>query len=260
MKLSFYTPIAYDYKYAIASILSYYKIADEIVLAIDQDRISWSNKKYEFNDQDFNERINAIDKDKKIKIIIGNFHKFQKPIDNDTYERNYISRNCMIGNYIIGIDSDEILLNPDEFKIWMNNCNINSDVKSRLFTVYKSFKNYLLNVQPDEMTVVGTALISSYNKCRNTRNFTVDSPLQILHYSWARNETELLQKLLNWGHSTDFNIKKHYQIWQSVNLQNYRSQTMLHPLGMKNNWTNLNLINLSQYNLSEELLKEIEEF
>ena len=260
MKLSFYTPIAYDYKYAFASIISYYEIADEIILAIDQNRISWSKQKYEFDEKAFNDRINEIDKDKKIKIIAGNFHGYLKPMDNDTGERNFVSVACKPGNYIVGIDSDEILLNANAFKNWMDISNPRADIKCKLFTVYKSFKDVLLNIQPDEMTVIGTPLAGCYIKCRNTKNIVINCPLEILHFSWARNETELLQKLTNWGHSGDFNVKKYYQIWQSVNLNNYRIMKSLHPLGMKLNWTGLSLMNLSQYKISEQLLKEINGF
>jgi len=264
MNLSFYTPIAYDYKYAIATILSYYKIADEIILGIDEDNISWSHMKYNFDEADFNARIVKIDTEKKIKIVKSNFHDAPLPMTNDTNERNYLTHFCKRGNFIIGIDSDEVLLNPDTFKIWMNTMQPTADIKCKLFTVYKNFGDKLLNVEPDEMTTIGTTKVHCYTMCRNTdtkiKTLTINSPLEILHFSWARNEQEMWQKLKNWGHSADFDINKYFLLWKSATLENYKTMTMLHPLGMKANWTHLSLIDLSKYNLSEELLKEIKAF
>ena len=257
MKLSFYTPIAYDYKYSIASIISYYDIADEIILGIDKDRISWSNKKYDFDNNDFFQQIKKIDIDKKIKLIEDNFHLYSEPIKNDTYERNYISKICKKGNYIIGIDSDEILLNPNEFKIWFEKNKIEYDISCNWLTVYKIFDKKCLITQPDEITIIGTKLVDSFKKSRFTFRKYIYSPLSILHFSWGRKRKDIEQKLLNWSHSKDFDIQKHLEIWDCITLDNYKEKTNLHPLNIQQWWKSLKLLCLDDFNLSTQIINRL---
>lgn len=259
MKLSFYTPIAYDYKYAIASIMSYYDIADEIFLMLDEDKISWSNKKYELDNVDLDRKIHEIDVDKKIHLKMSNFHKLQHPIENETAERNYISQDCKKDNYIIGIDSDEVLLNPLEFANWLNQYSeAKFDISCTLLSIYKVFADKLLITLPHEDTRIGTNLVNCYKKCRLTSNrLSVKSPLQILHFSWGRSRQEVVQKLSNWGHSKDFDILKYLEIWDSVTLDNYQEKVNLHPLKLKQWWQKLELLDLQSFNLSEKLREKI---
>lgn len=261
MKYSFYTPIAYDYKFAFASIISYYEIADEILLGIDADKISWSELKFDFNENEFKETIKNIDKDKKVKYIEDNFHSNKSPIYNDTFERNFISKLCKKDNYIIGIDSDEILLNPKEFKEWLTQLkNVNLDIVALLFSVYKSFNEKLLITEPEEYSCIGTNLKDKYFKCRITGNKRIRSPLKILHYSWGRTENEILQKLKNWGHSKEFNITKYMNTWKLITLDNYSEFKNLHPLRLTQWWKSLKLMDLKDFNLSEILLEEIKKW
>jgi hypothetical protein len=245
MKLSFYTPVAYDYNFSISSIKSYYDIADEIILGIDKDRISWTGRTYKIDDTFFKD-IESIDVNKKIKIIEDNFHIFSEPMKNDTHERNVLSTKCNESNYIIAIDCDEVLLNTLEFKQWMdNNANTDKDIGCLWLSVYKVFgDNYLITL-PHETTIIGTNLRNSYKKARLTLHKFVLSPLKILHFSWGRSRSEIEQKLLNWSHANDFNTKKYLEeVWDNVNLENYKQKRYLHPLAkeVKNWWVKLDLI------------------
>jgi len=247
MKLSFYTPIAYDYKYAFLAIKSYYSIADEILLAIDKDRISWSNSRYEFDEIEFNTEIQKIDCDKKIKIIQENFHKYPTPLQNDTQERNFISALCKKDNYIIAIDSDEVLLNPIEFKTWFesNNDIFLFDIECTWLTVYKIFDDQVLVTFPNDTASIGTNLRSMYKTCRITKNKKKLSPLKIIHYSWGRSKEDLLKKLNNWTHSRDFDVNIAIDNWENVNLENFSSKTHLHPLlKCRSSWQKLQLLKL----------------
>lgn len=257
MKLSFYTPIAYDYQYAFSSILSYYDIADEIILAIDKDRISWANKPYTFDNDVFWSWIKNNDRCHKIKVVEDNFHCKSNPTENDTYERNYISSLCT--GYIIGIDSDEILLNPIEFKRWLIEKQPTEDVTCTWFSVYKSFGDKLLITLPNEEAGLGTALKNKYYKCRCTKNPHILSPLKVLHFSWGRTRDEIIQKLNNWTHTYDFNIEKHLQVWDSVTLENYKEKTNLHPLGLKQWWKSLECVDLNhfQFHKNEDVLRHL---
>jgi len=264
-KLSFYTLIAYDYKYSISSILSYYDIADEIILAYDKDFKTWTGNSFTI-DQSFFDYIKKIDVDNKIKFYSDSFYLSKNnPLWNDSNERNRISIQCKPENYIIGIDSDEIVLNANEFKKWFGALIDlkNSSMTSSIKTVFKTFGKDVLIIEPTETTNVGTSFRVQYRKSRNLnqglRNVKViNSPMKILHYSWGRTLEEIKQKLNNWGHNKDFNLEKYINFWQSVNLENFLSFKNFHPLRIKHCWASLRLIDLKQYDLKEEILKEIE--
>lgn len=239
--------------------MSYYEIADEIVLGIDEDYISWSGKKYDFDEDDFRARIEEIDKDRKIKIFRNNFHQSNVPISNDTNERNFLSRKCTNGNLIIGIDSDEILVNPQDFKEWLDSQdNIIMDVNCHWYSVYKTFGSKLLITYPLEPAVIGTAKPNRYRKCRITNVRGIMSPLKVLHFSWGRTREEVIQKVTNWSHSKDFNLAEYMKIWDKVTLDNYEELKYFHPLKLRKWWQKLELFDLEKFELSKELLEEIE--
>jgi hypothetical protein len=237
--------------------LSYYKIADEILLGIDNERVSWSKNKYEF-DENFFDVIKEIDVDKKIKIIDGDFHSLNSPIENDTKERNYISNFCKKDNYVIGIDSDEIITNAEYFQNWFNNTKPELDIICIMSSVYKVIDNKILVNQPCERAQIGTKLKNRYKLCRMTGNKSIESPLNILHFSWGRTRREILQKLENFGHSKDFNINEYMKIWDSVNLENFMLKKNLHPLkSCKNQWVTLKAFDINNIKLDKNVFDKL---
>jgi len=245
--------------------MSFYDIADEILLGIDEDRISWAGKKYEFDNDFFMDRIKTIDKDRKIKIVEDNFHKYH-PLKNDTEERNTLSKHAKKENYLIGIDSDEILLNPDEFGNWLKNQNnVKSDMICTWHSVFKFFGDKMLVTIPNEQTIIGTNLKGYFKKCRMTSNnsrlfLPILSPLKMLHFSWGRSRKEIKQKLENWSHTDDFNHDHYMRIWDDANLKNYKNYHDFHPLGIKTAWNSLELIDLSTFELDNAIMNEISGF
>lgn len=69
------------------------------------------------------------------------------------------------------------------------------------------------------------------------------------NFSWGRNPEEIKQKLENWGHSKDFDTKKYFNIWDNVSLENYKEKKFLHPLGLKQWWKELELVDIKQFNV-----------
>src|SRR4051812_25897151 len=168
--LSVISLIAYDYRFVYSSIRSYYDIVDEIIIGLDDQRLSWSRKPFNINLKEVEDFVSQVDIHRKIKIIEHNFHQDENPMKNDTYERNYLSSCAIEGNWIVQIDADEIMINKDEFKAWMNvNNPIDFKVLATLQTVYKTFGSKSLVVDPPTETVpVATMLRSAYTTCRYT--------------------------------------------------------------------------------------------
>jgi hypothetical protein len=242
--ISIIIPIAYDYKYAFNAIACCYTIADEIILGIDSKRISWSGNHYIFDEKEFKLTIDNLDIENKIKIIEGNFHTSRVPIQNETIERNFLSLECKPDNWIVQIDSDEYILNPSDFKVWLGKADPELDVYAEWLTVYKVFGDTCLVIrEPHNFVPFATKRRNQFALCRDTKMKAIKSNAKLLHYSWGRSKDELIVKLNNWGHSHDFDIKKYLDTWDTVNMDNYKIMSNFHPLHGPL-WHSLHAINI----------------
>jgi hypothetical protein len=229
--LSFITLLSFDYRYAPAAIRSYYDIADEIILAVDADRVSWSGQPFEIDISKVRDFVARIDAGRKIRILEGNFHAHEHPMANDVAERRALSHQCAAGNWVVQIDCDETLLNPADFRRWMQTADPATCALARWISVFKTFEDCVLIIDPAVETVpVATQLRGQYTAARWTAQPRVESPLLLLHYSWGRTPAELRQKLRNWSHARDFDVEAFYRMWDSVTLENYNQFRNFHPL------------------------------
>ncbi len=229
--LSFVTLLAYDYRYAFNAIRSYYEIADEIILGLDSDRLTWMRQPFPIDLSEVSAFISQIDSRKIIRIVEGNFHAADHPMVNDTQERNALSMHCAEDNWIVQIDADELLVNPGDFKNWLLTADPNSSPCARWIGVFKIFGNQALVIDPPtEINPIATRLRGQYALSRFTPQPESLSPLNLLHFSWGRTPEELLTKLRNWSHAKDFNVDAFFNFWQSVTLQNYHQFRNFHPI------------------------------
>lgn len=229
--ISLVMPIAYDYAYSYRSLEAVYDIADEVILGIDDQRLSWSAKPYAFDKEAFLKEIARIDRRGIVRIVEADFHSDPHPMQNDVRERRILSTHCKRGNWIIQIDSDEIAMNAREFKAWLPKADPNADVQARWITVFKTFGDQCLVAnEPNAFTSVGTLVPGIYQNARVTGQPRLNSNLILLHYSWGRTREQLEQKLTNWSHSRDFDVSKFLSLWDSVTLDNYSRYRDFHPL------------------------------
>lgn len=230
--LSFITMLAYDYRYCYLAIRSYYDIADEIILGLDEARLTWMKQPFDIDLAEVQSFIDDIDTQKKIRIVQGNFHAADHPMANDNAERSFLSHHCTPGNWVVQIDADEILLNPADFRQWLlANNPVQFNVFARWVSIFKVFGQQVLMINPPgEAVPVATMIRGQYTGARLTAQQGVMSPLQLLHFSWGRTPEELLKKLTNWSHAQDFNVRNFFDFWQSVTLENYTQAHNFHPL------------------------------
>jgi len=242
--ISIVMPIAYDFRYAYRSLEKVYDIADEVVLGLDRDRISWSGKRFAFDADEFRATIASIDRRGIVRLVEEDFHSAGSPMANDVAERNRLSTHCQPGNWIIQIESDEQAINAKDFRHWLARADRGSDVQAKWITVFKSFGDKcLVAAEPDPRVSVGTTVPGHYRYARDTGQPKVTSNLLLLHFSWGRNREELAQKLTNWSHSADFDTGRLLALWDSVTLENYGQFRNFHPLHPPL-WSKLALINL----------------
>jgi glycosyltransferase involved in cell wall biosynthesis len=229
--LSFVTLLAYDYRYAFTAIRSYYEIADEIVLGVDRERMTWAGNSFVIDMAEVERELAAIDVGKKVRIVEGEIHSAGDAMANDTGERNALSLECAEGNWVVQIDADEILINPAEFRKWILEKEPTVGVMARWITVFKLFEKQALVIHPaSEWTTVATRLRGAYVLARSTAEERVESPLRLLHFRWGRSPAELREKFANWSHRGDFDVEAYYRFWESVTLENYQGVKDFHPL------------------------------
>jgi len=237
MKKSVISLISYDAHMLIESIKSYYAYVDEIILGLDEDRISWNNNKFSFNEGELWDSLLSIDVDNKIEVIQSNFHSSKIAIENDNYERNFLKSKCT-NSWIFSFDADEVLLNAKDF--FYSYCPIvhkykeDKDVCMIWVTPFKTIGDTtLLIVNEDgapffgENQSIATSVNNTFTYARwsnvsaSGKNRLM-SPLIGLHWSLDRDKQALYEKINNTGHSDIVNEDPFFSLWNSVTLDNYK--------------------------------------
>lgn len=224
--------ISYDYKYIEYSLPRIYSYADYIVFAIDKDRKTWSGEEFEIPDSFF-EDIKNYDTEKKVHIYEDSFYiPALSPIECDTRERNMLAKFMGKGGWHLQIDSDEYFLNFEEVVSYIRSLDISCEAQifAKWITMYKKENNeyFLINTnenfpfctnKPDYITA----------RLSNSEN-DIYTDFKVLHQSWARDDQEIIKKISNWGHSTDFDTKAYYNFWKAINKHTYKYARSFHPL------------------------------
>jgi len=248
-KKSVISLISYDAAYLANSIRTYYDYVDEIVLGLDESRISWSGNKFSFDEDALWKKLSQIDGDNKINVVEGNFHRSQVPIENDNHERNYLKEHCT-HDWVFSFDADEELVNaPDYFNKF---CPLvesyNLDHMFYWILPYKRVEDGDILVitkndgtlQNNEVQGFVTNRENTYNYCRWTNNpQRIQSPLAILHWSFCRPPEELDLKVNNFGHSIESKKDPFYDIQAQVNSKNYHELSNFKTSNMGPQWERL---------------------
>ncbi len=245
-KKSVISLIAYDANMLIDSIKSYYHYVDEIVLGLDEDRVSWSGNKFTFDEEELWASLEKIDTKNKINVVEHNFHESKIAIENDNYERNYLKAQCTY-DWIFSFDADEVLVNPKEFFIdflpIVERYSKNADLLFTWYLPYKQFIHEKTNSETGEVTVLHDVLVianedgsffnkdiqgfvtdkgNTYTYCRWTENQKkIMTPLAIIHWSFCRKDEDLELKSRNFGHSDKTDDDPFYHNHKLVTLDNY---------------------------------------
>ena len=237
MKKSVISLISYDASYLCNSIKSYYDYVDEIILGLDEDRISWNNNKFSFDESKLWQELEHIDKDNKISVIESNFHQSKVAIENDNYERNYLKSQCS-HDWVFSFDADEVLVNAKDF--FYKYCPIVgkyqniADVCMTWATPYKIIDDTLLLIANEDGTPffgenqgIATNKDSTYTYARWTDKSAaganrLQSPLVAIHWSLCRSPEDLYEKINNIGHSDLVAEDPFYNLWNQVTLDNYK--------------------------------------
>ena len=224
--------LSYDYEKLKKSIPPVYNHADALFIAMDHEQRTWSGEHFEI-DPSFFEWLKEFDVDNKITVYKDDFYvPTLKAIENDTREREMLSKKMGIGNWLIQIDSDEYFLNFDNFikdlrkyDHYLDNPEKNNiQISAYSINLYKYVDNGVLMVKEPTKALIATNF-PNYRVARVTRKRIIYTQNILLHESIARDEDELLFKLDNWGHNIDIQNKEAFiDKWRTTNKSNYKER------------------------------------
>lgn len=229
--------VSYDYSFLLTSIKPIYDYVDHIHLSIDEDRLTWSGNKFDIP-ASFFEEIKAFDTNNKITFYFDNFYvKDLKPMECETRQRNMLLKKMGKG-WNIQLDVDEYIFDFPSVVNFLNKYwylklfpKITPiQFRGRLVTLFRELKDGFLYIENNERFTFITNQ-SHYTTTRtNAKIKSHYTNLTTIHQSWARSEEEILMKINNWGHRDDFDTKKYFDLWKSLNSENYKEFKNIHPV------------------------------
>lgn len=227
--------VAYDWHLLQYSLPLIYKQADKICLSLDMDRISWSGNRFSWDEKGFREMVNKIDIDRKIKVLEEDYYLPElQPMQNEVRQRNKIAEFLGEGGWHIQLDTDEFFLNFKSFVDYLHRLKPQRkiNVVCPWITLYKQDLGGFYYIKSEKFEQVEFIQIATkwphYEYGRRNGYFNIHTDFAILHLSWARSEAEIWEKLNNWGHKNDFDIKEYFERWKDLNNSNYFTYKNLH--------------------------------
>lgn len=229
--------VSYDYELLINSLNTVYDESDQIFLAIDKKRRTWAGNRFEISDT-FYKSIQQFDVKNKITFFEDDFYVPElSPMENEVRERNLLLKEMGRG-WLIQLDADEYAC---DFKSLAEQLR----KKKYLLTFFKFLPVVLSGYQinlfkkgEDGFFYVSNPTFFNfvtnfprYTGARKNQNFVnINIGSVYLHQSYAREEEEIYQKFINWGHKNDFDTEKFFNFWKKISKDNYHSIKNFHPL------------------------------
>lgn len=233
--------VSYDYVYLYHSLPLLYKDADEITIAVDKDRITWSGKKFSFDEQLLH-WIKSIDLEGKIKIYEDQFYQpGLSTMQNDTRERTMVSAFMGPGGWHVQIDADEYFPDFGLFVQYLKTqhrlaeLGATDPVDVYLFwvTLFKQTSEGFVYIKDSAESFPVATNHPVYTAARQTGSRPLYANFCVFHQSWARTPEEIETKINNWSHSADFNVQDYFSFWKNIGAHNYKKLKNIHPVTPK---------------------------
>jgi hypothetical protein len=230
-----------------ASITSYYAIVDTIVVSYDRSGRGWTGAPIPV--AECLDRLRSLDADQKMRFCPGDYARpGHSPMENDTHQRQHALEAAQAGaDWVLAIDTDEVLPDAGTFARRLR------DVPREFAAVEWPMRSFFHRMASGLYLEVCTPLrrqLSEYPGSVAVRpgiRFTAARRVQepcwrfdirnvgrnpldgsgyrahsviarseaILHFSWARTEAELMDKLRSWSHQGDFDWRDYVdRVWR----------------------------------------------
>ena len=231
--------VAYDWYLLRHALPCVYQYADIICLSLDVNRISWSGNSYPFDEIEFFKLVKQLDNKNKVIILADDYHLTNlSPMENEVRQRNHIAKKMGAGGWHIQLDCDEYFVDFGSFVKYLHRVPSYSGTKLNvccpLLVLFKKVEQGFLYVNPVDLKRIEYIQIATqephYEYGRRNGNFNIYTNSLIVHQSWARDAHEVREKILNWGHSNDFDREKYFLFWMNLNKTNFMNESDFHWL------------------------------
>lgn len=253
--------LSYDYSYIITSLKHIYKYVDSIVISYDINNKTWAGNNIQIPESFFLE-IKKFDNLNKIIFYPDTFYVAgMQPMELETRQRNMMAEKLGLDGWHIQIDSDEYAYDFQKItKLLRKNKYLLRIAKEKHFnfqvnfvTLFKQNDEGFFVITPFEEKCMLITNYPKYEYARLTRKEqTLSLNYYLIHQSWAREESEIEEKINNWGHKNDFDTSVFLAHWKSLNSDNYSDFKDFHPLD-KSQWKQLSFFpakNIDEFILS----------
>jgi len=229
--------IAYDWDFLRYSIPFIYEDSDYICLSLDSERTSWTLHPFAFDEVEFRDLVHELDPQRKIHIYEDNFHLFDlTPKENEVRQRNKMADFMGDGGWHLQLDTDEYFIDFTGFVRYLKSAHFSRPVNicCPLITLFKKVDGgylWIKNEKPSNQDTIAIATNApKYQFGRRNGHFNILTNYPLLHQSWAREVHEIAEKVENWGHSRDFDVKKYLEFWKDLSKTNYQAVHNFHPI------------------------------
>ena len=222
--------MSYDYDKLKDSLPQVYDEADEIFIALDHKRRTWSGNYFSVDDSFF-VWLKEFDVKNKITLYEDDFYDATiSPIENDNRERRMLSEKMQVGNWLIQIDSDEYFMNFKKFiqdlrkyDKFLDNPEKNKiQISVYSLNMYKYSDGGVLFVTEPTKALIATNY-PNYKVARKTKERIIYTDNIMLHECVAREEKDIVMKFDNWGHKDEVRKDDFLEKWRKVNKSNYKN-------------------------------------
>ena len=238
--------LAAEPDFAKASVLSYYDLVDRLVVSYDENAMSWTG--LPLKTDECLRRLKAIDRDRKMVFLAGNYARTEHaPMVNETYQRQCALQAAGEGaDWVIQLDTDEVLGSPKVFADCLREAGekgfLALDYPARWIYRQLGSDRYLEWCSrfwrisagyPGPVAVSPRVSLVHARQCDHPsfradfRPVNTGAPVLddrpvhrvigegdgIYHYSWVRDEQNLLDKFRSWGHARDRDWQPEYRRW-----------------------------------------------
>ena len=235
-----------DPAFLLESLVSYYDVVDAIVMAFDQDSISWTGEHLDI--EPCVSIAERLDRDHKITWLPGSFHGGgRSPLEIETFERNAaISALGESVDWVLQIDTDEVVSSPS--RLVESICRADAhglsavEFPARWLYGHVGGRRYLERCRrlwgvsagfPGPVAVRAGTRLRLARQCdepawrvdfraHNTDpahpwharvDESIDPSEGIWHFSWVRSEEEMRAKASTSGHASEFDWNTEIDRW-----------------------------------------------
>lgn len=223
--------VAYDWRLAVGAISSVWSISDEVIVGVDQDRVTWTGRPFDLPLGDFLRAVQTAVGEPvhdKLRVVQRDFYRGGKahPLMLEAEMRNDLSNVAREGSCLLQLDADEELLNAAELRAWLEGAPP-VQFQGQWISVYKVCGDTAIIAEPKQgqpsfTPTLGTFHPRQYYRGRLGRMpYTQVSPARLLHWTMGgRTREEIQEKLLGWGHAGERPAAEVLAVWDSVNPDN----------------------------------------